>query len=101
MPGVLIRRAVALLAGALPASTLLALDPHRASSQYVVTRWGADDLPSNTVHALLQTRDGYLWLGTSAGLARFDGARLVLFNGRNTPGFGDGGVTSLAQGPDG
>jgi signal transduction histidine kinase/ligand-binding sensor domain-containing protein len=101
MPGARFRLVTALAAGALPASPLLALDPHRASSQYVVTRWGADDLPSNTVHALLQTRDGYLWLGTSAGLARFDGARLVLFNGRNTPGFGDGGVTSLGEAHDG
>ena len=101
MPGARIRLVTALAAGALPASPLFALDPHRASSQYVVTRWGADDLPSNTVHALLQTRDGYLWLGTSAGLARFDGARLVLFNGRNTPGFGDGGVTSLSEAHDG
>jgi signal transduction histidine kinase/ligand-binding sensor domain-containing protein len=33
----------------------------------------ADGLPSDSVTALLQTRDGFLWIGTSAGLARFDG----------------------------
>ncbi|MDB6018093.1 MAG: Histidine kinase [Pedosphaera sp.] len=34
-------------------------------------------LPDDSVTAVLQTRDGYLWIGTSAGLARFDGVRFV------------------------
>ena len=34
-------------------------------------------LPDDTVTAVLQTRDGYLWVGTSGGLARFDGMRFV------------------------
>ncbi len=33
-----------------------------------------------------QTRDGYLWLTTPAGLVRFDGVRLRVFNRANTPG---------------
>jgi signal transduction histidine kinase/ligand-binding sensor domain-containing protein len=33
----------------------------------------SDRLPSDTVTAIIQTRDGFLWIGTSAGLARFDG----------------------------
>jgi signal transduction histidine kinase/ligand-binding sensor domain-containing protein len=79
-----------------------ALDPHRANSQYVITDWGtAAGLPSNSVHALLQTRDRYLWLGTSAGLVRFDGARFTVFDARHTPGFGDGVVSSLSEGTDG
>ncbi|MEI8288707.1 MAG: two-component regulator propeller domain-containing protein [Verrucomicrobiota bacterium] len=36
-------------------------------------------LPNNTVRAITQTRDGYLWLGTDAGLARFDGVRCRVF----------------------
>ncbi len=36
-------------------------------------------LPDDSVTAVLQTRDGYLWVGTSAGLARFDGVRFVSF----------------------
>ena len=36
-------------------------------------------LPDDSVTAVLQTRDGYLWVGTAAGLARFDGARFVAF----------------------
>jgi signal transduction histidine kinase/ligand-binding sensor domain-containing protein len=78
-----------------------ALDPHRAASQYVVTRWGAGALPGNAVHALLQTRDRHLWLGTTTGLARFDGAAFTVFTGKNTPSFGDGGATRLTEGVDG
>jgi signal transduction histidine kinase/ligand-binding sensor domain-containing protein len=78
-----------------------ALDPQRATSQYVVTKWGAGALPSTTIHALLQTRDRYLWLGTTTGLVRFDGATFTVFNARSTPTFGDGGVSRLAEGTDG
>jgi signal transduction histidine kinase/ligand-binding sensor domain-containing protein len=87
------------LAGAIPAS---ALDPDRSPSQYVFRRWGAGtDLPSQSVHAVLQTRDRYLWLATSSGLVRFDGARFLTIDAGNTPGFGDGVVTTLSEAPDG
>jgi signal transduction histidine kinase/ligand-binding sensor domain-containing protein len=78
-----------------------ALDPQRAPSQYVLTTWGARDLSSSSVQALLQTRDRYVWLGTNTGLVRFDGARRMVFDHRRTPGFEDGGVSSLAEGADG
>src|SRR5215813_871773 len=40
--------------------------------------WGKPEgLPDNSVNSVLQTRDGYLWVGTAGGLARFDGARFV------------------------
>ena len=79
-----------------------ALDPMRATSQYVVSRWGVDtDLPSNSIHALLQSDDRFLWLGTGAGLVRFDGVRFLAFNDKGTPLFGAGGVHSLAEGADG
>ncbi len=50
-----------------------------ASARFVIRGWktGAG-LPQNTVNAMLQTRDGYLWLGTQAGLARFDGVRFTV-----------------------
>lgn len=38
-----------------------------------------EGLPDDSVTAVLQTREGYLWVGTSAGLARFDGVRFVSF----------------------
>jgi signal transduction histidine kinase/ligand-binding sensor domain-containing protein len=89
----------ALAAAACPPA--YALDPGRATSQYVITRWGADDLPGPAIHALVQTPDRYLWLGTNRGLARFDGARFVSFSARNTKGFADGGVVRLALSPAG
>jgi signal transduction histidine kinase/ligand-binding sensor domain-containing protein len=96
-------RTAVLLASALSAAPAAhALDPARATSQYVIRDWDTDaGLPSPSVHALLQTRDHYVWLGTSAGLVRFDGARFVVFDARNTPGFGDGVVSTLSEGADG
>ena len=46
----------------------------------------ADGLPSNTIAALRQTRDGYLWLATDHGLARFDGIRFTVFSKSDTAG---------------
>ena len=37
-------------------------------------------LPDDSVTAVLQTRDGYLWVGTSSGLARFDGLKFILMS---------------------
>ncbi|HEU5069980.1 MAG TPA: two-component regulator propeller domain-containing protein, partial [Verrucomicrobiae bacterium] len=46
----------------------------------VIRFWGTEaGLPQNTVTAIEQTRDGYLWLGTHDGLARFDGVRFEPF----------------------
>ena len=73
-----------------------ALDPQRATSQYVVKTWGATSLGSNTVHSIGQTGDGSLWLGTSGGLLRYDGARFVLSSATTVPDFPDGGVSALA-----
>ncbi len=51
-----------------------AIDPNRAMSQYVHDRWGAEQgFPKGPVYAIAQTGDGYLWIGTEAGLVRFDG----------------------------
>ena len=46
-----------------------------ASPQYVRTQWTAmeEGLPSNGIQAVLQNDDGYIWMGTEGGLARFDG----------------------------
>jgi signal transduction histidine kinase/ligand-binding sensor domain-containing protein len=42
-------------------------------------------LPQNSVQSLLQTRDGFLWLGTEAGLARFDGSGFQVFDRGSHP----------------
>lgn len=57
------------------------------SDDYVVQVWDTDSgLPNSTVTSIVQTPDGYLWVGTlHGGLARFDGVRFVNFNPGNTP----------------
>ena len=50
-----------------------AMDPEYLMSQYVWDRWGSDRGLQGEVHALTQTSDGYLWVGTERGLFRFDG----------------------------
>ncbi len=54
-------------------------------------------LPQTNVTAALQTRDGYLWVGTEGGLARFDGVRFVPFRKSNTPAFVDHSVNCLYE----
>ena len=57
-----------------------------APADYLVDVWDTEkDLPSSTVTAIAQTPDGYLWVGTYNGLARFDGARFVTFDSVNKP----------------
>jgi signal transduction histidine kinase/ligand-binding sensor domain-containing protein len=60
-----------------------------------------DGLPQNTVLAIATTRDGYLWVGTYEGAARFDGVRFTLFNPSNTAGIGNSLVTWLLERRDG
>src|SRR5258708_24700538 len=61
------------------ATPLHALDPKKSMSQFTHTSWSAKDGIPGPVRAIAQTADGYLWLGTEAGLYRFDGLRFVLF----------------------
>jgi signal transduction histidine kinase/ligand-binding sensor domain-containing protein len=73
-----------------------------ASSAYpeledqMVDLWNTGQgLPQGTVNAIAQTADGYLWVATDGGLARFDGVRFQHFNSRNTPTLGSDRVTAL------
>jgi signal transduction histidine kinase/ligand-binding sensor domain-containing protein len=53
----------------------------------VVDGWGTGEglLPQSSVISMVQTRDGYLWLGTLNGLARFDGVHFTIFDESTTP----------------
>ncbi|MBM3882098.1 MAG: hypothetical protein FJ387_20650 [Verrucomicrobia bacterium] len=65
---------------------------------YRLTRYTAEQgLPQNSVRALLQTREGYLWVGTLAGLARFDGVTFDVFNANNTPEMRHDAINALAE----
>jgi ligand-binding sensor domain-containing protein len=57
-----------------------------APGEFLIQRWDTSSgLPHNTVRAIAQTPDGYLWIGTENGLARFDGVRFENFARENTP----------------
>jgi signal transduction histidine kinase/CheY-like chemotaxis protein/ligand-binding sensor domain-containing protein len=62
----------------------LALDPARLLTQYVSDNWQIDrGLPQVQVDAIAQTANGYLWVATQEGLARFDGVRFAVFDRSN------------------
>lgn len=67
-------------------------------AQYRFDQWTADDgLPQNSVYGIVQTGDGYLWLATVDGLARFDGVRFTIFNKSNSPGIINNRFISLFE----
>ena len=69
-----------------------------ATTRYFCRVWRTDNgLPDNAVTAVVQTRDGYLWVGTYGGLARFDGMRFKVFNSANTPELQSDRITSLYE----
>src|SRR5581483_1348922 len=83
------------------AGSALALDPQKGLTQYTRTVWTQEHgLPQDTIRAIGQTTDGYLWLGTDEGLARFDGYEFTIFNKEhaNLPA---NSITALAAGNDG
>ena len=69
-----------------------------ATARYNVVPFGTTKgLPSGAVLAVTQTRDGYLWVGTLSGLARFDGLQFIPFNENNTPGLNSSRIVSLFE----
>lgn len=70
--------------------------------QFAIDVWESDNgLPQNSVIAMTQTRDGYLWLGTLRGLVRFDGLRFTVFDENNTPGLGNSQIVHLFEDSNG
>ena len=74
--------------------------PPRPLSQLVHTRWTAADGAPTEIRALAQTADGYLWIGTLAGVVRFDGVRFVPLAPRGGDTIPSGGVRSLLAAQD-
>ncbi len=87
---------------ALAAGTAAALKPSRTLTQYGHDIWQVgDSLPQNTVNAIVQSRDGHLWLGTQRGVARFNGVDFAVLKGNRTMGLGHNYVLALCEGHDG
>ncbi|MFN0167786.1 MAG: two-component regulator propeller domain-containing protein [Bryobacteraceae bacterium] len=92
----------ALLAALAIAAPGLCLDPSRRLWHYGITHWqDPDGLPRNTVHAVAQTADGYIWVGTEGGLARFNGRQFRVFGRTTDPAIPNNGILSLAASSDG
>ncbi|MBX7170116.1 MAG: hypothetical protein K1X72_04105 [Pyrinomonadaceae bacterium] len=86
-------------------SAVVAVNGQTASNpndEYLETVWTTEQgLPQNSVNAIIQSRDGYLWLGTFGGLARFDGIKFTTYNSGNTPGLKNNRILSLFEARDG
>jgi PAS domain S-box-containing protein len=90
------------ITAALAVPCAFALNPDEKPANYIAAHWDTEDgLPHNSIKQLFQTRDGYLWIGTQQGLARFDGLAFTIFNRHNTPAFSSNSITSLAETSDG
>ncbi len=76
---------------------VLALDPRMPIDFYRHHIWTVEEgLPMNSVYAVAQTSDGYIWVGTETGLACFDGVEFDVFSRENTPELLNDLVLSLA-----
>src|SRR5256885_442941 len=78
----------------------LALDPRKAITQYVQNVW-QDELPQNSIHTIVQTHDGYIWLGTYEGLVRFDGIKFIVYGKRNSNEIKSNDVSALFEDREG
>jgi ligand-binding sensor domain-containing protein len=79
-----------------------ALDPSRTLSDYIVDFWQEDSgLPQKFVYTILPSRDGYIWVGTRGGLARFDGVKFTVYDDRQPNQLKEAEIYSLADAPDG
>ena len=78
------------------------LDPKLALTQFGHDVWTTSNgLPQDSVRAIAQTADGYLWFATTDGLARFDGVNFTVFNDSNTPVVAHSTMATLLAVPDG
>src|ERR1700761_5865623 len=89
------------LLGVLTCRTASAQIRDRTIQQFVHTAWGEKEGAPGGILALAQTQDGYLWLGTSSGLYRFDGVSFEQFRPQSGPALPPGPVRSLLALPNG
>jgi signal transduction histidine kinase/ligand-binding sensor domain-containing protein len=67
-------------------------------TKYLSDVWTTEKgLPQNSVTSILQSRDGYLWVGTFGGLARFDGVNFTIFDTANSPGLKSNRIIALLE----
>ncbi len=71
-------------------------DPKKNITQYTHEIWTTDNgLPQNSINAITQTNDGYIWMGTQEGLVRFDGVQFTVFDKNNTAAIRNNYISAL------
>jgi signal transduction histidine kinase/ligand-binding sensor domain-containing protein len=79
-----------------------AIAPSAPLSDYSRQSWTVENgLPQTNIQSVVQTRNGFLWLGTEAGLVRFDGVEFVTFNRNSSPELPGNDIRCLLASRDG
>jgi signal transduction histidine kinase/ligand-binding sensor domain-containing protein len=72
--------------------------PAQQLNTYGHQEWSTENgLPQNSVHQIFQTRDGYIWIATEGGIARFDGINFTVFNHETDHAFTSDDICCLTQ----
>jgi len=97
-PKLIVGRQILIVLLIVIAAQVYALNPERGLNEFGNQVWLTENgLPQNTVQTIIQTRDGYLWIGTQEGLARFNGTGFVVFDKENTPQFKSNDIRGLLE----
>ena len=89
------------LAAAFLCPEAAALDPHSLMSQYGHTAWRTQDGLVNLPGAITQTTDGYIWIGVSGGILRFDGVKFAPWSPPSGQSLPSNGISYLLGSRDG
>jgi PAS domain S-box-containing protein len=93
---------LALLSLLLVSGPAVALEQNKEPGWHAVDVWRRPQgLPQDTVISLFQSRDGYIWVGTKAGIARFDGVRFTTFDNRNQNQLRENEVWAMVEDDEG
>lgn len=80
----------------------LSLNPTKPLSQYIIDSWTSDEgLASKTLTKVIQSKDGYLWIGSYNGLFRFDGIKFKSYTKKEYSNFRTNSFTELYESKSG
>ncbi len=88
--------------GLVAAHLASAISPDGRTDRFMARGWTTEDgLPQSSVNDIVQTSDGYLWIATYGGLARFDGVKFESFGVAKHPGLPSNRILTLVDAEDG
>src|SRR5262245_57916962 len=100
-PGLLRKHGAGLCLGVgllLRAAGTLHGDDRATLRNFLLRSWDSEDgLPVASIRGIVRSADGYLWIGTDAGLVRFDGVRFVTLTTNDAPVLGEISITALME----